>query len=181
LEYNPLSNVEVRIQTDTTGGDVTMGADYFLSIPSPQIAGIPADDAARTYLTDYLALRLIASLAKHISTSPDGYLARTTQAIQALGLANVDPGYLVSGQKQRRPGVPFSPPPVSTLESRQANQAWRAEIYTTVAGDTLTSIAAQFQTPVETIVQANHIANPDQLAIGMRLTIPVSAPKPAAP
>jgi len=159
---------------DTTG--------YFLSVPSPQIAGIPADDAARSYLADYLAVRLIAARAKQISTSPEGYLERTTQAIEALGLANVDPGYLASGQRRdnRRPrGLA----PVAPLDAQPQNTAlvWHNEEYTVVAGDTLTSIAARFGTPIETIARVNHLAHPDQLAAGARLTIPVIDPKLAAP
>lgn len=181
LGYNPLSNVEVRIQTDAANVDVTNADGYFLSVPSPQIAGIPSDDTAQAYLTDYLAVRVIASLAKQLSTSPEGYQARTSTAIQALGLANVDPGYLSSGQRQPGVGASFPPPaPIGTPHG-QAIQAWRVEVYTTVAGDTLTSIAARFNTPVSIIVQANHLAHPDQLAIGVRLAIPVIALQPAAP
>jgi hypothetical protein len=101
LEYNPLSNVEVRIELANSSGGAVAPADYFLSIPSPQIAGIPTDEAGRSYLADYLAVRLIASLARHISTSPDGYYERTSQAIKALDLARADPGYLAAGDRRR--------------------------------------------------------------------------------
>ena len=182
LEYDPLSNVEVRIQTNAAGGNAPSAADYFLSVPSPQIAGIPADDAGRAYLTDYLAVRLIASLARHVSTSPQGYEARTVAAIQALGLARVDPGYLARGQQRDngRGAVSISTERNSARAHNLDVQAWHAVIYTTVAGDTLTRIAAQFNTPVETIAQANHLTNPYQLAIGVRLVIPAIAP-PGAP
>ena len=101
LEYDPLLNVEVRIAPGDVAGQAVTPSDYFLSVPSPQIAGIPTDDASRSYLTDYLAVRLLAALARHTSTSPEGYVKRTTQAIQALDLSRADPGYLVAGQKPR--------------------------------------------------------------------------------
>jgi hypothetical protein len=101
LEYNPLENVEVRIELANPNGGATTPADYFLSVPSPQIAGIPTDAAGRNFLADYLAVRLIASLARHISTSTGGYYERTSQAIQALDLARADPGYLAAGEKRR--------------------------------------------------------------------------------
>lgn len=105
LEYNPLANIEVRVEVSTTSGEAPAPSDYFLSVPSPQIAGVPANDAGRSYLTDYLAVRLIAELARQISTSPDGYAQRTSQAIQALGLTNADPGYISSGQRRHGPPV----------------------------------------------------------------------------
>src|SRR5207237_9554017 len=94
---------EVQVEITAPTGEAATAPDYFLSVPSPQIAGIPADPAGRSYLTDYMAVRLIAALARHISTSPEGYRARIVQAIQALGLANADPGFATSviGQHQR--------------------------------------------------------------------------------
>jgi hypothetical protein len=120
LEYDPLANVEVRILVDEPDGSVGAPSDYFLSIPSPQIAGIPADAAARSYLTDYLAVRLIAELARHVS-SPAGYLAHTAQAIQALGLTRVDPGYLTSGRHNRGPAGGANADPSGNQTSDNTN------------------------------------------------------------
>jgi LysM repeat protein len=55
--------------------------------------------------------------------------------------------------------------------------------YTIQPGDTLASIARQFNTTVEAIVQANHIVNPNLIYAGQALTIPgeSAAPPPAAP
>lgn len=47
-----------------------------------------------------------------------------------------------------------------------------AQIYVVQAGDTLNSIARQFNTTVEAIVTTNDIQNPDALLAGTTLTIP---------
>jgi hypothetical protein len=124
LEYNPLSNIEVRVEVNTTSGAASASSDYFLSVPSPQIAGIPADAAGRSYLTDYLAVRLIAELARRVSTSPDGYAQRTSQAIQALGLTNADPGYVTSGERRLGPAISFDLPPQGDNSPEKTNQVW---------------------------------------------------------
>ncbi len=47
-----------------------------------------------------------------------------------------------------------------------------AQIYVVQLGDTLNSIARQFNTTVEAIAAANNIQNPDALLVGTTLTIP---------
>lgn len=47
-----------------------------------------------------------------------------------------------------------------------------AQIYVVQAGDTLNSIARQFNSTVAAIVAANNIQNPDALQVGATLTIP---------
>jgi len=51
-----------------------------------------------------------------------------------------------------------------------------AQIYVVQQGDTLNSIARQFNTSVEAIAAANNIQNPDALQVGTTLTIPQTAP-----
>jgi LysM repeat protein len=53
--------------------------------------------------------------------------------------------------------------------------------YTTVSGDTLSGIATQFQSSADAIARANRLDDPDQLPIGLELTIPVFTPAEAAP
>jgi hypothetical protein len=84
-------------------------------VPSPQLAGIPADAVGRGMLTDYLAVRVIASLAEHVFSAPEGYHERTAQAIVALGLLGADPGYVTTGQGARGPALDTVPPPLPTL------------------------------------------------------------------
>jgi LysM repeat protein len=55
--------------------------------------------------------------------------------------------------------------------------------HTVAKGENLLSIAQQYNTTVEAIVEANDIANPDLIFIGQVLIIPVSvqpAPTPSA-
>jgi hypothetical protein len=183
LEYDPLANVEVRVELSTTSGQAAAPSDYFLSVPSPQIAGIPSDDAGRSYLTDYLAVRLIAALARQISTSPDGYVQRTSQAIQALGLADADPGYIASGQHQRssKPGTALAAQGTTAPVRPQDRLAWRVIWYTTAPGDTLAAIGARFNTSVSTLARANPDTQTGPLAAGVKLTIPLLNPAGAAP
>ena len=49
-------------------------------------------------------------------------------------------------------------------------------IYRVKRGDTLTSIARRFRVAATTIRSTNHIANPDRLVEGQRLTIPPRPP-----
>lgn len=52
--------------------------------------------------------------------------------------------------------------------------------YTVVAGDTLSGIAKKVGTTVRAIQTANNLTNPNQVVIGMRLTIPATAGGAAA-
>jgi soluble lytic murein transglycosylase-like protein len=52
--------------------------------------------------------------------------------------------------------------------------------YTVKPGDNLTSIAARFGVTVSDLVRANHLTNPDRLAVGKTLDIPESTGLPAA-
>jgi nucleoid-associated protein YgaU len=68
------------------------------------------------------------------------------------------------------PGV-AEPSAGEEASGEQAEQA-TAQIYVVQSGDTLNSIARQFNTTVEAIVAANNIQDPDNLLVGTPLTIP---------
>ncbi|HEX3032331.1 MAG TPA: LysM peptidoglycan-binding domain-containing protein [Bacillota bacterium] len=51
-------------------------------------------------------------------------------------------------------------------------------VYTVKSGDTLYKLAQEYNTTVETLVQLNNITDPDNLAIGQQLQIPVSGTTP---
>ena len=178
LEYNPLANTEVQVDISAPSGAAAAPSGYFLSIPSPQIAGIPTDDASRGYLTDYLAVRLIAALARHSSASPGAFFQLTAQAIQSLSLAQADPGYLSSGQRRNSlagGGLQF--PQRAQGQPRAAfRPGGRVVWYTTVTGDTLPGVAARFNTSAIAIQRANRLSSPDNLAAGVKLIIPLFTP-----
>ena len=168
IGYDPLANIEVRIELSTLGQSE---ADNYLSVPSPQIAGIPADEAGARYLTDYLAVRLIASLASHAAHAAGQYEALTATAIAALHLSGADPGYVTAGSPVSGADVSFGGAPLLGMRVLPADEV---QIYTVQPGDTLTDIASRFETEVATIARLNGIADPNQIAAGTALVIPAA-------
>jgi LysM repeat protein len=81
---------------------------------------------------------------------------------------------------QRPPGAPVYTP---TPDDPHPLPPMRTDpdMYTVVAGDTLGRIADRFGVSVELIAQANEVANPNLLAIGQVLTIPVPTPAGLGP
>ena len=53
-------------------------------------------------------------------------------------------------------------------------------IYTIRPGDTLSSIAARFDVPLETLADANGIENPNLIKVNQKLIIPIDTPEPTA-
>lgn len=90
--------------------------------------------------------------------------ARFNTTVQAILQANpdLDPNMLFVGQRICIP-VP-QPPPCQGF------------FYTVVAGDTLFSIAARFNTTVQAILQANPGLDPNRLFIGQQICIPAQQP-----
>ena len=85
--------------------------------------------------------------------------------VEAILAANpgIDPNRLTIGQ---RICIPVTAPP-----------ACPGFTYTIQAGDTLFSLAARFNTTVQAIINANPGIDPNRLAIGQRICIPVPAPE----
>lgn len=52
-------------------------------------------------------------------------------------------------------------------------------VHVVQAGETLSSIAARYGVSVTAVVEANGLANPDQISIGQRLRIPIATATPA--
>lgn len=182
LEYDPLFNVEVWVEFGD--GVPTLAADYFLSVPSPQIAGQPANAAGQAYLAEYLAVRLIASLADRATESLDESLALTAQAIAALDLARADPGYagLTNIRTETIPQPEAAPivtpaPRATRVPPFASNTAVPATplvtYYTVLAGDTLSGIADFYGVTVDAILSANDLKDPDVIFVSVVLTIPL--------
>ena len=76
--------------------------------------------------------------------------------------------------------VPLTPSPTPTASATPGatiTATLPAVITHTVQpGETLSAIALTYGTTVETIVEANHLENPDQLQIGQQLVIPIRKP-----
>jgi LysM repeat protein len=168
IGYDPMRNVEVRIDLGPNSIDT---ADYYLSVPSPQIAGIPEDEAGEKLLTDYLAVRLIASMAQHATRDTGAYQTLTVGTINTLGLGYADPGYIAAAREQIDNGPSGGQATSSTVPALPGPQ-----LYQVVAGDTLSSIASHFRTTADAIVRQNNLTDPDSIQVDTWLTIPVDRP-----
>ena len=51
--------------------------------------------------------------------------------------------------------------------------------YTVVSGDVLSAISARFDVDLQALIAANHITNPDVLAVGQQLSIPCPGQSPS--
>ena len=189
LEYDPLANVRVRVEFRDAAGGENLPADYFVSVPSPLLAGAPADEATEAYLTAYLAVRLIAALADSATATRLEADSLTADAVARLGLGAADPGF-AARVDPRAPGgdgiqasdaapadsarATAPPAPGATVVTRMQSPV-RLETYEVQAGDTLLGIATSFGVSVGTVAQLNGIANPDLIQAGTKLLIPLEA------
>lgn len=102
----------------------------------------------------------------------DAISAQVGIAVDRLAAWNglTDPNQIVEGRVLRltAPAEPASPPPAT------------GGTYVVQAGDTLSSIALRFGTSTDRLSAANHLSDPDQLAVGQTLAIPGSG-RPQAP
>jgi LysM repeat protein len=192
LEYDPLANIRVRVEFGEEAGTGALPADYFLSVPSPQLAGAPADPATEQYLTEYLAVRLIASLADTATRTTWEAAALTTEAVTHLGLHSADPGFAQGAFPPRgedglmslfsleldtpaasaATSAPLDAPAAGATLVTRLKPTVTLVTYEVQPGDTLLSIAASFAVPVETVARLNGIQNPDLIQAGTLLLIP---------
>ncbi|MCC6190509.1 MAG: LysM peptidoglycan-binding domain-containing protein [Anaerolineales bacterium] len=179
LEYNPLANVEVRVEFGEGPG--ALPADYFVSVPSPQIAGIPAGPAGETFLAQYLAVRMIASLAARAAPSQPEASRLAASAIMALNLTRADPGFaaLDPGSEPVAASAGPSDDDPSAKMSILLDQAGSPPVtlawieYQIQPGDTLLAVAIEHDVAVEAIVQWNDLPNPDLIVAGTTIMIPI--------
>lgn len=82
--------------------------------------------------------------------------------VQLNGITDED--FIYVGQRLRIPG-----------QAQQVTPSPQVSEYVVQPGDTLTSIAARFNTTVEAIMAANRIINPNFIYVGQKLTIPGGA------
>ena len=71
-------------------------------------------------------------------------------------------------------GAVVTPQPVAGTPATPTTPATSAQqqLYTVQAGDTLGAIAARFNVPLQTLVDANHLANANVILVGQKLEIP---------
>jgi hypothetical protein len=191
LEYNPLANIRVRVEFGDAATGVKLPADYFLSVPSPQMAGLPADAVTEQYLTDYLAVRLIASMADSATNNAFDANILTSEAVNHLGLAAADPGFAAApnlpphgedGIVAILPEPTPSPPDTTAERAPDATAVSRLNpdqplvTYEVQAGDTLLGIATAHSVSLDALILLNGIDNPDYIREGTALLIPPTEP-----
>ncbi len=93
---------------------------------------------------------------------------------------------LVESQVESRAPSPSSSPtgamgPGPAPSAERAVSTAETVTYVAQPGDSLSGIAEKFDVPVEDIMQANGIANPDFLRVGQELIIPIGGLPPATP
>jgi hypothetical protein len=170
LRRDPLDNVQVALSFPEVSSAPDPG--FYVSVPSPHLTGLPADDVAEALLADYYLLRLLAALAKDTQQITD-FMA----LFEAYRLRDVDPGFWALLPKEPTTIViPFgasTAPPRATATPAPSILRGDYIFYEVQTGDTLLAIARRYKTTVEMILALNaHLTHPDQIAIGMMLTLP---------
>lgn len=75
----------------------------------------------------------------------------------------------------RDPSLPYSSPTPDAIRPQPTLRS-ETEFYSVQAGDSLAIIAARFNLPVNILIKANSLINPDYLEIGQSITIPALTP-----
>jgi murein DD-endopeptidase MepM/ murein hydrolase activator NlpD len=109
----------------------------------------------------------LGAIARRYDLTPD-------DIIQANNLA--DPNVLFPGQRLVLPGVTLS-----SLTGDDSSLTRTAQTHVVQPGETLFTVANLYDLPLDALILANSLPNPDMIEIGQILTIPGSAPATAAP
>jgi len=126
-----------------------------------------------------LTLATLVSCTRSANTQSQGWLPVPIQANKQTATTNAPAttqsqfGLYFPANNANAPiftPTPDNPHPLPSIRDED-------EQYTVMPGDTLGQIALRFSVPIEAIVQANQIPNPNLLEVGQVLTIP--APQPS--
>jgi hypothetical protein len=179
LEYDPVRNVRVLVQF----GDGSKGlpSDYFISVPSPHLAGIPDDEAGQRYLVEYLAVRMIAAMARDAASTNAAARSLFNLAVSNLGLRHADPGFshrslgvAMGAGNTRSPVLPVPPSSAVSAEAAPvAPPAPQQQVFVHIVqqGETLGGIAALYGVPLHSLVTLNAVGNPNHIEVGEQLII----------
>lgn len=147
--------------------------------PRPTNTPVVPDDFTTTVTHVVRAGDTVSQLASRYGSTIDAIASVN-------GLSN--PGLIYVGQtllipvrgNPPQPAPPtFTPAPVNPGGGQQPQPGFVS--YTIVRGDTLSTIAARFNTTVTTLAQVNNIVNPNLIYPGQVISVPGTAPVPTVP
>ena len=155
------------------GQTLRVGTETAPANPAPTAsAPAPAAVAAQVH---------VVQRGENLTTIARHYAVSVAAVVAANGIA--DPSRIFGGQRLTIPGsAPATGAPAASAQTASAPvpapSASRGHVVQ--RGENLTVIARHYGVSVAAIVAANGIANPSRIFGGQRLTIPGSAPAPAA-
>ncbi len=135
-------------------------------------------------------LSLIISLAVVIVAGPNLPYRPGTAALPASPVVEVQPSpILETGRATSQPPDAQPPSVAATIPTAQpvpdqtlpAQTPVEPTVYIVQPGDTLSSIARNFEVTLEDLMLANGIGNPDYVQVGQELVIPIGGLPPATP
>ena len=89
----------------------------------------------------------------------------------------LSPALAPSGVEPSSPQTPASTPDATQTPAEAESE--KVVLYEVQAGDVLSAIAAQYGVPIEVIVEANDLQDPELLQVGQQLRVPLGTPTPA--
>ena len=135
-------------------------------------AAAPPPTSARTHTV---------APGEHLTGIARRYGVTISTIVQANGLPNAS--RIFAGQRLTIPGTPGRPTPAAAARAAAPSAppaAAAPRTHTVASGEHLTGIARRYGVTVAVIVQANRLPNASRIFAGQRLTIPATAPPPAA-
>ncbi len=158
------------------------------SAPSDEVAGaepvspVAADQAASTEpgaSTDAQATADTGTGATVVGNDPAQESAATTTLAIVPGAGSVVHGPTEAGVRVISDGPIIAPPPPPQPGATPSTDPGPSQTYVIESGDTLSGIAEKFGVPVDSIAQANNIADVNEIKPGQELIIPAPSPAPA--
>jgi LysM repeat protein len=167
------------------------------SAPSDEVAGaepgspVAADQAASTepgVSTDAQATADTGTGAIVVGNDPAQESTATTASTVAPetttpaivpGAGSVVHGPTEAGVRVISDGPIVAPPPAPQPGDTPSTVAGPSQTYVIESGDTLSGIAEKLGVPVDSIAQANNIADVNEIKPGQELIIPAPSPAPA--
>jgi LysM repeat protein len=158
IEFGVSANDIVATNTLSNPNDLFVGQTIIIPNYQPEAAPTPIPAVPYEYVIQ--AGDTLLSIAHEFGVSADAIIEANTLR---------DPNNLIQGQVLFIPGYQGSTPTTETASGRTSADP---AIHTVKAGETLFAIAQLYSVTTAELVEANQIANPNQLQAGQRLTIP---------